>query len=247
MIFYRKMKEKEKYIRAVINPLLLFEIYFILQIAITIAVFLIAMQTNLYKAITMSVLAFILLYFIWEFLVSFSKGKLQDEFIYFTSTFASIYAVSNNTLRALKEVCDFIKEPIRHILIENIFLYEKGQLTFEELFKKISKDIGMPSYTNFFTLVYYADESGANIVDITTRLLESEYEKQKIRSQLKGTISVGIGVIFFTILITIYMVSNALTTKEIIEKLGFQAVLVTLVADTIALIIGKMLMNWLEE
>jgi len=244
---YKYFKLQEKYLRTVINQLFFFEVYFVLQCVISIAVFVLNLRYNMYKATTLSLLTFVMLYFVWEILVSYSKNKLQNQFVHFASVFASAYAILGNSLKAFREVCDYINDPVRTIILNNLFLYEKGRLTYEEMFKKISEEIDIPSYANFLMLVYYADETGSNVVDVATQIIERETEQQKIRSQLRGTVTVSISIIGAMIVLATYLVSNALETKDILAQISPVTILFTLAANIAAIAIAKMLLGWLNE
>jgi len=244
---YRYFKSQEKFLRTVINQLFFFEAYFVLQCVLSVVVFLINLRFNLYKAITLGLLAFIMLYFVWEILVAYSKNRLQSQFIHFASVFASAYAVYGNALKTLYEVCNYINDPVKTIILTNLYLYEKGRLTYEQLFKRISAEIDIPSYTNFLMLVYYADESGADIVSVSTQIITRETEQEKIRSQLRGTVTVSIAIIGAMIVLATYLVSNALATTDIVQQISPVTLLFTLVANIVAIAIAKMLLGWLSD
>ncbi|WPX08167.1 hypothetical protein [Anaerocellum danielii] len=244
---YKYFKSQEKYLRAVINQLFFFEAYFVLQCVLSVVVFLLNLRFNLYKAGTLGILTFVMLYFVWEILVAYCKNKLQSQFMHFASVFASAYAVFGNALKTLYEVCNYINDPIKTIILGNLYLYEKGRLTYEQLFKKISEEIDIPSYTNFLMLIYYADESGADIVSVATQIIARETEQEKIRSQLRGTVTVSVAIIGAMIALATYLVSNALETTDIVQQISPVTVLFTLVANIAAIAIAKMLLGWLND
>lgn len=244
---YRYFKSQEKYLRTVINQLFFFEAYFALQCVVSIIVFVLNLKFNLYKATTLGLLTFIMLYFVWEILVAYCKNKLQSQFIHFASVFASAYAVFGNALKTLYEVCNYINDPVKTIILSNLFLYEKGRLTYEQLFKRISDEIDIPSYTNFLMLVYYADESGADIVNVATQIIARETEQEKIRSQLRGTVTVSVAIIGAMIVLATYLVSNALETTDIVKQISPITIPFTLLANTAAIAIAKMLLGWLSD
>ncbi len=244
---YRYFKTQEKYLRTVINQLFFFEAYFAVQCAASIIVFILNLKFNLYKAATLGLLTFIMLYFVWEILVAYCKNKLQSQFIHFASVFASAYAVFGNALKTLYEACNYINDPVKTIILSNLYLYEKGRLTYEQLFRKISEEIDIPSYTNFLMLVYYADESGADIVNVATQIIARETEQEKIRSQLRGTVTVSIAIIGAMIVLATYLTSNALETTDIVKQISPITILFTLIANTTAVAIAKMLLGWLND
>lgn len=244
---YRYFKSQEKYLRTVINQLFFFEVYFALQCAVSIIVFVLNLKFNLYKATTLGLLTFIMLYFVWEILVAYCKNKLQSQFIHFASVFASAYAVFGNALKTLYEVCNYINDPVKTMILSNLFLYEKGRLTYEQLFKRISEEINIPSYTNFLMLVYYADEAGADIVNVATQIIARETEQEKIRSKLRGTVTVSVVIIGAMIVLATYLVSNALETTDIVKQISPITILFTLLANTAAIAIAKMLLRWLND
>lgn len=216
---WKKYKLSEKYIRKVINEFLFFEVYFGITLLITVSIFLIMIKNSILEGIIFGLLGFIFMMTLWDILTITAKNKLNEQFTLVVSTFAGLYAIKNNVLMALKETCDFIKDPIKSIILNNIYLYEKGQITYEEIYKRISDEINIKNYINFFSILYYAEESGANLRYILSRLVESTSQKLTVYAQLKGAVITGIGQIFFMIIITIYMVINALNSQQIAEQL----------------------------
>lgn len=96
-------------------------------------------------------------------------------------------------------------------------------------------------------LVYYADESGADIVSVSTQIITRETEQEKIRSQLRGTVTVSIAIIGAMIVLATYLVSNALATTDIVQQISPVTLLFTLVANIVAIAIAKMLLGWLSD
>lgn len=244
--FWMYYKRRDKFLRYTINNFLFFEVYFAVQIAVTIVFFAFGIRYSVLQGIGLAVISFVFLSFLYDYLVARAKDKLNQGFISFLSTFAGFYAINKNVMKSLKETCDFIDEPVKGIVLKNLLLYEKGQLAYEELFIRIADEIDIKSYRNFFMLLLTADTTGADITGITRRLIDTEQEKNRAMVQLRSSISYGLIMIFIMSIITLYMFNNALSTQQITEDITPATFVFVMSAVIFALLLGKVMSKWLE-
>lgn len=243
---YRTLKRGEKYIKAVVSPVITAELFLVLQVTAAVLMFTGNIKNSLYSAVILGILTFFGFHFAWCVLLAYSKGKFQEQFISFISHFISTYSVTGNTVSSLKQMTNFLQEPLKSIVQKNLYLYEKGLITYDEMFRKTSDDIGLSNYRNFLMFVYWAEESGANLVEVTTRLLEHETEKQKLRNELRGSVVFGIGLICAVVIVGAFLVANALKTPEIASQVNVVTLLLPIAGNLAALGIGQVLLSWLE-
>lgn len=244
---YKSLKKDEKYIRTVVNQIITAEIFIILQSVSAVGIFVANTEKSIYSALVLGILTFVGFYFLWQVLLAYSKSKFQEQFVGFISHFISTFTVTGNTVTALKRMAPLLQNPLETIVLKNLYLYEKGLVTYEEMFRRMSEDIGLSNYTNFLMLIYWAEESGANLVEVASRILAYETEKQKIRNELRGSVVFGIGLICTVVVVGTFLVSNALKTPEIISQLTIGTLLLPIIGNIVALWIGKTLLSWLEE
>lgn len=217
---WTRYKNGEKIVRKVISPLLFFEVYLGLVSTGAVTVFVMLLSTGLLRALMFSIFVFSYGILGWHILVSYAKKKLDERYAFFVASFAGAVSIKKNVIEALNETAKYVDEPIKSIIQQNVYLYQHGQITYDEVFKRCAEEVALPEYSTFFFLIHYGEESGSDISELAYRIVENSQAKLYPRALLRGSVFSGVVQIGLMVLVSIYLLLNATTSKEVMDYIA---------------------------
>lgn len=242
-----RYKEKEKLIKHFINFFNL-RIYVAISIIVTLIVFILLIRERLIIAMIYSLITLSAFDFILELMYLIVSQRFNNQYLQFVSTFASSMSITKSSISALKNTIEYIQPPLKGIIEKELENYESGAITTDEIWLNLSTKIGLKNYKQFFLLVKTAEETGANILEISKTILNNSYETFKLSSQIRASTLLGTAVTIFMIIINLILFNAASKTPEIAMYLyssaGIKAVLFNIICIAIGILTPKILNTW---
>lgn len=195
-------------------------------------------------AVTFGAIAILLALEAIDFLASRKRRFLRERYAAYVNTFAGYFAVSGNTLDALKGSALPSYGTLAAVIKEEVAKYEQGIAGLEALYEGLARRIGLPSYQKFFRLLKTCEIYGGNVRRLLQKLQEQLLTSIEAETVVGQNSQFGVMIIYAMLVFDLIAFRTAITdpgTANMLAttSLGGLILIYNVFAVLIALIIAR--------
>lgn len=129
--------------------------------------------------------------------------KISKIYLNFLNIYTSFYNTFNNCPDALRETSKYIGQPLKNIIMNNMFLYDNTSKTFNEVLDLIANSVDDSEFRKFINFTKMYEKYGGNYNEVLDKLREQAIKNSEIAAERESNVFIATLVIGSMILLNL--------------------------------------------